>query len=153
MPSNLPNLRRLFVEARTEAEESAYSRNAFYNLVLFMSSAVEQTNPQQAIIFAYLTADMPNFWARDDRRSLWHCPSPSTTRDISDGRHLTIMPVTMLPIRITEQWRLDVPMLDKWKQRDVLPTRKEMQEELEVALAEAMQTENVRDEGTLIDQI
>ncbi|EGP86472.1 uncharacterized protein MYCGRDRAFT_81209 [Zymoseptoria tritici IPO323] len=38
MPSNLPNLRRLFVEARTEVEESAYSRNAFYNLVLFMSS-------------------------------------------------------------------------------------------------------------------
>ena len=53
--SNLPNLRRLFVEARTEAEESAHSRNAvrlelskkirhwtdviqFYNLVLFMSS-------------------------------------------------------------------------------------------------------------------
>lgn len=28
MASNLPNLRRLFVEARTEAEESAYSRNA-----------------------------------------------------------------------------------------------------------------------------
>jgi hypothetical protein len=26
--SNLPNLRRLFVEARTDAEESAYSRNA-----------------------------------------------------------------------------------------------------------------------------
>jgi hypothetical protein len=26
--ANLPNLRRLFVEARTEAEESAYSRNA-----------------------------------------------------------------------------------------------------------------------------
>ncbi|PSN64413.1 hypothetical protein BS50DRAFT_575859 [Corynespora cassiicola Philippines] len=38
MPSNLPNLRRLFVEARSEAEESAYSRNAFYNLVIFMSS-------------------------------------------------------------------------------------------------------------------
>ncbi|KAF2735411.1 hypothetical protein EJ04DRAFT_511811 [Polyplosphaeria fusca] len=38
MPSNLPNLRRLFVEARSEAEESSYSRNAFYNLVLFMSS-------------------------------------------------------------------------------------------------------------------
>ncbi|EMC95936.1 hypothetical protein BAUCODRAFT_71685, partial [Baudoinia panamericana UAMH 10762] len=37
-PSSLPNLRRLFVEARTEAEESAYSRNAFYNLALFMSS-------------------------------------------------------------------------------------------------------------------
>jgi len=36
--ANLPNLRRLFVEARTEGEESAYSRNAFYNLVLFMSS-------------------------------------------------------------------------------------------------------------------
>ncbi|KAM0718164.1 hypothetical protein Q7P37_006496 [Cladosporium fusiforme] len=38
MASNLPNLRRLFVEARSDAEESAYSRNAFYNLVLFMSS-------------------------------------------------------------------------------------------------------------------
>ncbi|KAF2876716.1 hypothetical protein BDV95DRAFT_235029 [Massariosphaeria phaeospora] len=37
-PSNLPNLRRLFVEARSEAEESGYSRNAFYNLALFMSS-------------------------------------------------------------------------------------------------------------------
>ncbi|PMD16640.1 hypothetical protein NA56DRAFT_580145 [Hyaloscypha hepaticicola] len=36
--ANLPNLRRLFVEARTEAEESQYSRNAFYNIVLFMSS-------------------------------------------------------------------------------------------------------------------
>ncbi|TVY36811.1 hypothetical protein LSUB1_G003683 [Lachnellula subtilissima] len=36
--ANLPNLRRLFVEARTDAEESAYSRNAFYNIVLFMSS-------------------------------------------------------------------------------------------------------------------
>ncbi|KAF2853783.1 hypothetical protein T440DRAFT_288946 [Plenodomus tracheiphilus IPT5] len=38
MPSNLPNLRRLFVEARSDAEESAYSRNAFYNLAIFMSS-------------------------------------------------------------------------------------------------------------------
>ncbi|KAI9842218.1 MAG: hypothetical protein M1838_003230 [Thelocarpon superellum] len=38
MASNLPNLRRLFVEARTDAEESAYSRTAFYNLVLFVSS-------------------------------------------------------------------------------------------------------------------
>ncbi|EKD18765.1 hypothetical protein MBM_03007 [Drepanopeziza brunnea f. sp. 'multigermtubi' MB_m1] len=36
--ANLPNLRRLFVEARTDAEESEYSRNAFYNVVLFMSS-------------------------------------------------------------------------------------------------------------------
>ncbi|CEA17187.1 hypothetical protein [Blumeria hordei DH14] len=35
--ANLPNLRRLFVEARTEVEESAYSRN-FYNIVLFISS-------------------------------------------------------------------------------------------------------------------
>ena len=51
----LPNLRRLFVEARTEAEENEYSRNAvcvmqlnwwmeltgltqFYNLVTFISS-------------------------------------------------------------------------------------------------------------------
>ncbi|KAI1000285.1 hypothetical protein K3495_g7910 [Podosphaera aphanis] len=36
--ANLPNLRRLFVEARTEAEESAISRKAFYNIALFMSS-------------------------------------------------------------------------------------------------------------------
>ncbi|KAL2057645.1 hypothetical protein ABVK25_002029 [Lepraria finkii] len=36
--ANLPNLRRLFVDARTEAEESSYSRNAFYKLILFMSS-------------------------------------------------------------------------------------------------------------------
>ncbi|KGY15652.1 hypothetical protein PABG_11305 [Paracoccidioides brasiliensis Pb03] len=36
--ANLPNLRRLFVESRTEAEENEYSRNAFYNLVLFISS-------------------------------------------------------------------------------------------------------------------
>lgn len=36
--ASLPNLRRLFVDARTEAEESSYSRNAFYNLILFMSS-------------------------------------------------------------------------------------------------------------------
>lgn len=55
LQANLPNLRRLFVDARTEAEESSYSRNAvslaefrfeaytakilkFYNLILFMSS-------------------------------------------------------------------------------------------------------------------
>lgn len=38
MPSNLPNLRRLFVEARTEDEETEYSRGAFYNVVLFMAS-------------------------------------------------------------------------------------------------------------------
>ncbi|XP_014554546.1 hypothetical protein COCVIDRAFT_28367 [Bipolaris victoriae FI3] len=38
MPSNLPNLRRLFVDARSEAEESAYSRKAFYNLAIFISS-------------------------------------------------------------------------------------------------------------------
>ncbi|EYE91952.1 DUF5310 domain-containing protein [Aspergillus ruber CBS 135680] len=36
--ANLPNLRRLFVEARSEAEENEYSRTAFYNLVLFISS-------------------------------------------------------------------------------------------------------------------
>ncbi|KAI9788218.1 MAG: hypothetical protein M1816_007070 [Peltula sp. TS41687] len=36
--SNLPNLRRLFIEARTEEEESEYSRSAFYNVVLFLSS-------------------------------------------------------------------------------------------------------------------
>lgn len=33
-PSNLPNLRRLFVEARTDAEESEYSRNAVGPLCL-----------------------------------------------------------------------------------------------------------------------
>ncbi|CAL3969779.1 hypothetical protein PZA11_007641 [Diplocarpon coronariae] len=38
LQANLPNLRRLFVDGRTDAEESAYSRNAFYNIVLFMSS-------------------------------------------------------------------------------------------------------------------
>ena len=55
LQANLPNLRRLFVDARTDAEESSYSRNAvcndrlmpreirlktfkFYNLILFMSS-------------------------------------------------------------------------------------------------------------------
>ncbi|KUM62339.1 hypothetical protein ACN42_g4769 [Penicillium freii] len=38
LQANLPNLRRLFVEARTEAEENEYSRKAFYNLVLFISS-------------------------------------------------------------------------------------------------------------------
>ncbi|KAJ5820111.1 hypothetical protein N7474_005702 [Penicillium riverlandense] len=38
LQANLPNLRRLFVEARTEAEENEYSRTAFYNLVLFISS-------------------------------------------------------------------------------------------------------------------
>lgn len=55
LQANLPNLRRLFVDARTEAEESSFSRNAvsltgfrfkvytanifkFYNLILFMSS-------------------------------------------------------------------------------------------------------------------
>ncbi|PVI07489.1 hypothetical protein DM02DRAFT_327734 [Periconia macrospinosa] len=54
-PSNLPNLRRLFVEARTEAEESAYSRNAFYNLVGFMSSVAvyslvaQRMSPAKAI--------------------------------------------------------------------------------------------------------
>ncbi|KAH8693960.1 hypothetical protein BGW36DRAFT_429982 [Talaromyces proteolyticus] len=36
--ANLPNLRRLFVEARTEAEENEYSRTAFYNLVFYISS-------------------------------------------------------------------------------------------------------------------
>ncbi len=35
--ANLPNLRRLFVEARTEAEESAYSRNAVSQIRGFMN--------------------------------------------------------------------------------------------------------------------
>ncbi|KAK6428399.1 hypothetical protein LTR95_015457 [Oleoguttula sp. CCFEE 5521] len=108
-------------------------------LIAKSKQGIEQTNPLQAIIFAYFTADMPNFWARDDRRSLWHCPSPSTTRAISNSLDMATMPVTMLPIRITEQWRLDVPMLDEWKRRDKFPTREEMQRELEAALAEAME--------------
>jgi len=36
-PFNLPNLRRLFVEARTEAEESAYSRMAVSEHPLYFS--------------------------------------------------------------------------------------------------------------------
>lgn len=38
-PSNLPNLRRLFVEARTDAEESEYSRNAVCSPILLYSSS------------------------------------------------------------------------------------------------------------------
>ncbi|KAK3939390.1 hypothetical protein QBC46DRAFT_388094 [Diplogelasinospora grovesii] len=33
-----PNLRRLFIEARTDDEEREVSRRAFYNAVLFMGS-------------------------------------------------------------------------------------------------------------------
>ncbi|KAM4057907.1 hypothetical protein HRG_014493 [Hirsutella rhossiliensis] len=36
--ANFPNLRRLFIEARTDDEERAVSRKAFYNAVLFMGS-------------------------------------------------------------------------------------------------------------------
>ncbi|KAF3110715.1 hypothetical protein TWF102_008277 [Orbilia oligospora] len=36
--ASLPNLRRLFANARTEPEESSYSRSAFWNLILFASS-------------------------------------------------------------------------------------------------------------------
>jgi len=36
--ANFPNLRRLFIEARTENEEREVSRKAFYNAVLFMGS-------------------------------------------------------------------------------------------------------------------
>ncbi|KAG7042664.1 hypothetical protein JMJ77_0002962 [Colletotrichum scovillei] len=36
--ATLPNLRRLFIEARTDDEEREVSRKAFYNAVLFMSS-------------------------------------------------------------------------------------------------------------------
>ncbi|KAH7029007.1 uncharacterized protein B0I36DRAFT_363610 [Microdochium trichocladiopsis] len=36
--ANFPNLRRLFIEARSEEEEREVSRKAFYNAVLFMSS-------------------------------------------------------------------------------------------------------------------
>ncbi|KAJ6263770.1 hypothetical protein Dda_2341 [Drechslerella dactyloides] len=36
--ASLPNLRRLFANARTETEESSYSRSAFWNLILFVSS-------------------------------------------------------------------------------------------------------------------
>ncbi|EFY89267.1 hypothetical protein MAC_04648 [Metarhizium acridum CQMa 102] len=36
--ANFPNLRRLFIEARTDDEERDVSRKAFYNAVLFMAS-------------------------------------------------------------------------------------------------------------------
>ncbi|KAG6245931.1 hypothetical protein E4U22_006122, partial [Claviceps purpurea] len=36
--ANFPNLRRLFIEARTDDEERDVSRRAFYNAVLFMGS-------------------------------------------------------------------------------------------------------------------
>ncbi|KAH7015201.1 hypothetical protein BGZ61DRAFT_450407 [Ilyonectria robusta] len=36
--ASLPNLRRLFTEARTVDEEREVSRRAFYNAVLFMGS-------------------------------------------------------------------------------------------------------------------
>jgi hypothetical protein len=36
--ANLPNLRRLFIEARSDNEEREVSRKAFYNAVLFMGS-------------------------------------------------------------------------------------------------------------------
>jgi hypothetical protein len=34
----MPNLRRLFIESRTDDEERDVSRTAFYNAVLFMGS-------------------------------------------------------------------------------------------------------------------
>ncbi|KAK4466074.1 hypothetical protein QBC42DRAFT_259943 [Cladorrhinum samala] len=36
--ANFPNLRRLFIEARTDHEERDVSRRAFYNAVLFLST-------------------------------------------------------------------------------------------------------------------
>ncbi|VUC23690.1 unnamed protein product [Clonostachys rosea] len=36
--ANFPNLRRLFIEARTDDEEREVSRKAFYNAVLFMGT-------------------------------------------------------------------------------------------------------------------
>ncbi|KAK0712577.1 hypothetical protein B0T26DRAFT_650854, partial [Lasiosphaeria miniovina] len=36
--ANFPNLRRLFIDARTDHEERDVSRKAFYNAVLFMGS-------------------------------------------------------------------------------------------------------------------
>ncbi|AEO68329.1 uncharacterized protein THITE_2117800 [Thermothielavioides terrestris NRRL 8126] len=36
--ANFPNLRRLFIEARTDHEERDISRRAFYNAVLFLGS-------------------------------------------------------------------------------------------------------------------
>jgi len=34
----LPNLRKLFAASRTEEEERTYSRTAFFNLLLFVTS-------------------------------------------------------------------------------------------------------------------
>ncbi|KAK0710472.1 hypothetical protein B0T21DRAFT_376652 [Apiosordaria backusii] len=36
--ANFPNLRRLFIEARTENEERDVSRRAFYNAVIYLGS-------------------------------------------------------------------------------------------------------------------
>ncbi|KAK4096194.1 hypothetical protein N658DRAFT_436618 [Parathielavia hyrcaniae] len=36
--ASFPNLRRLFIEARTDNEERDVSRRAFYNAVLFLGS-------------------------------------------------------------------------------------------------------------------
>ncbi|KAK4119124.1 hypothetical protein N657DRAFT_582316, partial [Parathielavia appendiculata] len=36
--ASFPNLRRLFIEARTDSEERDVSRRAFYNAVLFLGS-------------------------------------------------------------------------------------------------------------------
>ncbi|KAI1811623.1 hypothetical protein GGS20DRAFT_588354 [Poronia punctata] len=36
--ASFPNLRRLFIDARSDDEEREVSRRAFYNAVLFMSS-------------------------------------------------------------------------------------------------------------------
>ena len=44
MQANLPNLRRLFVEARTEAEENEYSRNAVCITRMSTQSMDERTN-------------------------------------------------------------------------------------------------------------
>ncbi|PHH70741.1 hypothetical protein CDD80_5765 [Ophiocordyceps camponoti-rufipedis] len=53
--ANFPNLRRLFIEARTDNEERDVSRKAFYNAVLFMGSAPGPESPR---------AEMWNLYAR-----------------------------------------------------------------------------------------
>lgn len=69
-PSNLPNLRRLFVEARTDAEESEYSRNAvrlsihiFPSIILTHIRTVLQPRHLH-VIYSWLQLDRA---AHDDR--------------------------------------------------------------------------------------
>ncbi|KAH9869421.1 hypothetical protein IAQ61_006627 [Plenodomus lingam] len=106
MPSNLPNLRRLFVEARSDAEESAYSRNAFYNLAIFMSS-----------IAVFSLSSFSNFinpcFAQHDAPKPSDTPQSTARPQISKSRSFTTAPASrrllrqlqaMGPLRLIEDF-------------------------------------------------